>query len=557
MSSYDLKSVKLPKLSGISLNLAAKAICHQPTKSLLRPQLLKDAGVDEFRKYPLDFDPVFSPAHRPIRKNRPKTSKEHPPEPDCPTFLRIADYHRAYQEGLSPETLAQVLSQFIQNDKSGHQATHAFVATSAEDIALQAKESAGHFAAGKPRSVLEGVPIAVKDEINQAPYPTRVGTSFIGTPKAEHDSTVVSRLRQAGALLIGKTNMHELGVNPNGFNQNYGTVKNPYNLDHDAGGSSSGSAAAVAAGFCPVAIAADGGGSIRIPASYCGLYGLKPTFGRVSEYGAFPLCWSLAHIGPVASSLDDLATVTKIISGEDSHDLATSSAPALNLDQHHSLEGLRIGVFEPWFRHATDEVVQSCENKLKELESRGAVLVPIEIPNLNFMRVAHLVTIFSEIATALKSYDNAINKVAPTVTINLAFGEALTSCDYVHAQRMRAKALGIFSDLFAKVDVIASPTTAIPSPLIPIRKTTKSNGWSDLTTETEATRYAFAANLCGLPAISLPVAYTGERGLPIGLQLMGSHWEEDLLLSVAYECQREFRLKKPEFHLGRFLDTLV
>ena len=169
------------------------------------------------------------------------------------------------------------------------------IAVNRDDVMKQAREATQRIKAGKPLSIFDGVPVAVKDELDMVPYPTTVGTSFLGKSPAKEDATVVARMRAAGALLVGKTNMHEIGINVTGLNPHHGTTRNPYNTDHFTGGSSSGSATAVAAGLVPVAIGADGGGSIRIPASFCGVFGLKPTFGRVSEHGAAPLCWSVAH----------------------------------------------------------------------------------------------------------------------------------------------------------------------------------------------------------------------------------------------------------------------
>jgi Asp-tRNA(Asn)/Glu-tRNA(Gln) amidotransferase A subunit family amidase len=163
---------------------------------------------------------------------------------------------------------------------------------------------------------LDGVPIAVKDELDQVPYATTAGTRFLGREPASSDATVVARLRSAGALLVGKTNMHEVGLGITGVNPHHGTSRNPYDPARITGGSSSGSAAAVAAGLCPIAVSADAGGSIRIPAALCGVVGLKPTFGRMSERGAAALCWSLAHIGVIGASSADVALVAmKALSG--------------------------------------------------------------------------------------------------------------------------------------------------------------------------------------------------------------------------------------------------
>src|SRR5690606_12781061 len=252
----------------------------------------------------------------------------------------------------------------------------AFRATMRDDIMSQAAASATRLRAGTPRSLLEGVPVAVKDEVDQVPYGTTVGTSFMGKTPATEDATIVARLRAAGALLIGKANMHEIGINPDGFNGHYGIIRNPYSLDCHAGGSSNGSAAAVAAGFCPVAIGADGGGSIRIPAALTGLVGLKATFGRISEHGAAPLTWTMGHLGPIAATVSDAALVYACIAGPDPRDPNSLHQPAVSLEGWNStdLRGLRLGIFRPWFEHAEAAIVEDCERVVEQLVGMGATL---------------------------------------------------------------------------------------------------------------------------------------------------------------------------------------
>lgn len=192
---------------------------------------------------------------------------------------------------------------------------------------------------------LDGVPIGVKDEFDVAGHATKVGTSFLGSAPEAEDATCVARLRAAGAVILGKTNMHEIRIGVTGFNRHHGTPRNPYAPGHYTGGSSSGSAAAVAAGICPLAVSADAGGSIRIPAALCGVVGLKPTFSRVSSYGAAPLAWSLDHYGPIALSARDAALGYFLMAGADPKDPTTRSAQAPTLEglEHPDLAGLTAG----------------------------------------------------------------------------------------------------------------------------------------------------------------------------------------------------------------------
>jgi Asp-tRNA(Asn)/Glu-tRNA(Gln) amidotransferase A subunit family amidase len=345
--------------------------------------------------------------------------------------------------------------------------------------------------------------------------------------------------------------MHEIGINPDGANAHHGTVRNPYHLDHESGGSSSGSAAAVAAGFCPLAVGADGGGSIRIPAAHCGIVGLKATYGRVSEFGAAPLDWSVAHLGPIGATVGDVALGYAVMAGRDELDEHTWAQTAVSLNgwQDSDLSGLTLGVFRDWFTHATPEIVGVCETMLGHLAKAGAKVREIEIPELDAMRVSHAVTILAEMATAMAAYPENWDDFAPSTRINLIIGQAATARDYVQAQRLRTRALAIFAKVFEAVDVVVTPGTAVTAPLIPAGGIP--GGWSDLSTVTEVMRYVIPGNFVGLPALTLPVGYDAQ-GLPISMQLMGRHWQEQILFRVAAALERVVERKRPSL----FYDVL-
>ena len=272
--SYNLTSLDLPKLNGRALRLFTSALDNGALRGALSGQLLKQGGVLALRERVYSDTPTFYP----MALDEAADLRDLPPvdvtaleeqiagRPNNAPFASIADYARAYRDGrANPEAVAEAVLAAIADADDDPRPLRAFRATNRADLMTQARASAERLRAGRPISLLDGVPVAVKDEVDQVPYGTTVGTSFMGQEPATEDATVVARLRAAGALLIGKTNMHEIGINPDGFNQHYGIIRNPYSLDCHAGGSSNGSAAAVAAGFCPVAIGADGGGSIRIP----------------------------------------------------------------------------------------------------------------------------------------------------------------------------------------------------------------------------------------------------------------------------------------------------
>jgi Asp-tRNA(Asn)/Glu-tRNA(Gln) amidotransferase A subunit family amidase len=553
-NQYDLKSVKLPYLAGGALKLFASLV-EGGLKGALIPTLFKSAGVTWLRKQHFDEAPTYAPIHHTGHLQKESASVPEAEFPNSPSqgkgfaFTSIHEYANAYRAGtLTPEDVANQVLKAIEQSDASSQPLRSFIAVNREDVLRQAKESTQRFKNGKPLSLFDGVPVAVKDEMDMTPYPTTVGTAFLGKTPAKEDATVVARLRSAGAMLIGKTNMHEIGINVTGLNPHHGTTRNPYNPNHFTGGSSSGSATAVAAGFVPVAIGADGGGSIRIPAGFCGLVGLKATYGRVSEYGAFPLDWTVAHIGPIAGSVTDAALTYALIAGPDPKDDISLHQPLPSIKgwDDANLKGLRIGIYREWFNHADKEVVAACEAMVKQFEAMGCEVKEIVIPNLEANRIAHTVTIVSEMVQGMsQTYDEHHTEHGLDVRINLALGRQFSADDYVKAQRIRTRMIAHFNKAFKDVDVILTPTTAIAAP--EIKKGALPDGESDLSVTVEIMRFATAANLTGLPAITFPIGYT-QKGLPIGMQAMGRAWDEVTLLRLAYAAEKVVEHKAPQVH---------
>jgi len=552
---YDLQSVKLPYLAGFPLRLMV-SLLESPLRGLLMPNLFQSAGVTAFRKKHFDDAPTLHPIHY---SDTPAAEGARVPESAWPAplktpapgfgFATVHDYARAYREGRTdPEEVARRVLQAIRTGDAADPPLRAMVAVNEEDVLRQARESADRIRNGTARSVFEGVPVAVKDEVDMAPYCTTVGTCFLGTCAAVEDATVVARMRAAGALLIGKANMHEIGIGVTGLNPHHGAARNPYNPAHYTGGSSSGPGAAVAAGLCPVAIGADGGGSIRIPSSFCGLVGIKSTFGRMSEHGAAPLAWSVAHLGPLAATATDAALAWAVMAGPDAHDPISLHQPAPSLAgwNNTDLRGLTLGVFWPWFRHAQPEVVAACEAMLKRLASMGAAVREVAIPDLEAGRVAHTITIAGEMTQALAhTYDEHCREHGLDVRINLALARQFTARDYISAQQVRTRLMAHFARALAEVDAIVTPATALPAPAIP--KAALPDGDSDLTTLMEIMRFAPPANMTGLPAISFPAGYTAA-GLPIGMQAIGRAWDEATLLRLALAAEGVVERRKPQVH---------
>ena len=557
--TYDLKPIDLPRLTGLPFFAFVKLLENPLVAKILIPKLFRDARIEEFQKKAVDEPPLFQPRIEPgtypaksevDRSLRMLLDGESAhTSPSGFSFATIRDFSGAYRRRVvSPVEVARQTLESIRKSDSSPPPLRALVAWDEEDLIRQARASAKRYARGKPLSIFDGVPVAVKDEMDQIPYRTTLGTSFYGSGPATEDATAVSRLRASGALLFGKTNMHEIGMGVTGLNLFYGTPRNPYNPQHYTGGSSSGSAAAVAAGLCPCAIGADGGGSIRIPASFCGVVGLKPTWSRVSEFGAAPLCWSVAHIGPLAGTVRDVALTYALMAGPDPRDCWTEGQPAVDLIgfENTDLKDVRLGIYEPWLRDADSEVVAKCEQAVRELTKKGARTKEIVLPELDSARVAHAATISSEMGAAMAPYfDEHLQDFGLDVRNNLALTRHLASTDYIKAQRIRARTMAHFRRAFQQVDAIVTPATACTAP--PILPDALSRGESNIGLLTRIMKYATVANLIGIPAISQPVGYD-RRGLPVGIQLMGDHWQESLLLRIAHVLEKTVEKKAPSLN---------
>ena len=556
---YDLKSVQMPYLTGGKLKLFV-SLLEGPTRSALLGNLLKQAGVIDLRQRQFDDWPTFEPlvpATAPVQRAQsiPQTQWPEQPafRPDGWRFPSAFDFARAYRDGdADPVTVAERMLDAVAASDESEPPLRAIIEQDREDVMQQARASAQRWREGRPLSILDGVPVAIKDELDMVPYPTHMGTAFLGQHPVDEDSIAVARMRAAGALLIGKTNMHEIGIGVTGFNPHFGTPRNPYHPDHYTGGSSSGSAAAVAAGFAPIALGADGGGSVRLPAAFCGVLGLKPTYGRVPESGSFALDFSVAHVGPLAATVSDLALAYAVIAGPDPRDRLSVQQPLPTLEgwTNTDLSDLTIGVFWPWFRHATPEMVQGNEQMLTLFQEAGARVKEIVIPDLEATRVAHVITITTEMNQALESYYDAHHKeMGMDVRISLALARAFNARDFVLAQRVRTRIMAHFQRAFEEVDVIVTPAAGLTAP--PIPEAALPDGDSDLTTLTEIMRYAPFANMTGHPAISFPVGYS-EAGLPIAMQAIARHWDEVTLLRLALAAEERLKRQKPQI----FFDLL-
>lgn len=551
--TYDLGTAKAPRLTGRALEVAAKALENPATGLLASHKLLQDLGILEFRRAHIPEPPAVGPDLPRLGSVADSIStpvdlesivSDARPTPGF-AFESAADFYDAYRSGRAdPVIVAERFLVAADRLDKGDGAMHVFIERQNERVLAEARASRERYRQNAPLGPLDGVPITVKDELDVEGYRTTVGTRFL-KDVATHDAPSVARLRKAGAVILGKVNMYEIGIDTSGFNAHHGTPTNPYAPGHYPGGSSSGSAASVAAGFCPISVGADGGGSIRIPAALCGVVGLKATWSRITEVGAFPLCASMGHIGPLGATVRDVALAYAIMAGPESSDYDSLHQPAVHLTGFgdDDLRHLRIGFYRPWIEHALPEVTRTVWDALDVFRERGAKIVEVTIPELDNARIAQAITILCEMATSMERFDAEHRQdYGLGVRINLALARALTGRDYVQAQRMRTRFQRHMANAFENVDAIISPTTALPAP--PIASDVFPRGENNLAVTSGLMRFAFPANLTGNPALTVPGGYDA-KSRPIGIQLMGRPWEEHVLLRAGEALERRVTRKPP------------
>ncbi|XP_028411600.1 fatty acid amide hydrolase-like isoform X2 [Dendronephthya gigantea] len=467
-------------------------------------------------------------------------------------FLSISDLVEAYRNGkTSPLQVTENALEAIEQSEKQNFELKAFVQFNKTDALQMAQESTKRYAEGKTLSVIDGIPVGIKGEYAVAGYHRRCGTVFMGQEAEEKDCNLVAKLRSLGAVIIGMTNMHELGLGTTGVNPNsyHGISRNPYDLNYFTGGSSGGSAAAVAAGLCPVAIGKDGGGSIRLPSTLCGIVGIKPTFGRVtlqtSRYGSY----SVSHAGPMCNNVRDTAIMYALLSGRDPEYPAGMIQP-----EHATLEGfenldlsdLTVGVDWDFAQFADDEIIEHFKKAVEFLKSRGANIVSVQIPELEESRIAHILTIGCEITHAVDNeYPNDIEKLNPDTFLLASIGRHSHPFDFYQCQKQRTRAIEFLKTIFQNVDCILTPGSACCAKKIP--SNAKGYGLSDVSLTMKYVRFHFLGNLTGVPGVVVPVGYD-DQGLPIGVQVMTSWWEEHVALRVAHCLEGLVERKEPKVY---------
>lgn len=408
---------------------------------------------------------------------------------------------------------------------------NAFLTVLPERAAECAAQADRELTAGADRGLLHGIPIAVKDLFAIRGVRLTAG-SMIQDEVPAADAAVVEKLEAAGAVILGTLNLHELAYGVTSENPHFGAVRNPWNRNHSAGGSSGGSGAAVAAGLAFAALGTDTGGSIRIPAAFCGTVGFKPTYGLVSRFGTRPLGFSLDHVGPLARTVRDAAVLLQAIAGYDSRDPASVHSVADYVPEACcTIRGIRLGIPEAFFFDGLDsDVEQAVRGAIACAESLGASIVPVRLPDMSTVNVIGQVLLLAEAAAVYKKHLKNRDCFGSDVLALLDQGRLLPATDYINAQRLRRKAQIEFRKAWSEVDFLITPTSPIPAPAL--GQKIVAVGGEDQEVRAAATRFTRCFNVLGLPAISMPCGVTGA-GLPIGLQIVGPPLGDRMVLAVA------------------------
>ena len=460
----------------------------------------------------------------------------------------------------------ELTTHYLQRIEKADGELNSFISVTAEQ-ALKHAESADNARAAGNAGPLAGIPLALKDIFCTRDVKTSCGSKMLDNFISPYDATVVEKLNAAGTISLGKTNMDEFAMGSSNENSFYGPVKNPWDLTAVPGGSSGGSAAAVAAGLVPAAMGTDTGGSIRQPAAFCGITGLKPTYGRVSRFGIIAYASSLDQAGPMARSAEDCAHLLGVIAGHDSRDSTsvTRGVPDYVESLNAPLSGLKIGLPKEYFGDGLDpDVEKAVREAVKVYESLGATVREVSLPHTHYAIPAYYVIAPAEASSNLSRYDGVRfghRCENPSDLIDLytrsraeGFGEEVKrriligthtlsegffDAYYTKAQKVRRLIRQDFLDAFEDVDVLMGPASPTPAFDLGAKKDPVSMYLQDI--------YTIAVNLAGIPGISVPAGFSNGR--PVGLQILGTHFAEAQLLNVAHQFQQatDWHLQRPAF----------
>ncbi|KAJ9616563.1 hypothetical protein H2200_000282 [Cladophialophora chaetospira] len=540
---YKNEAGSNPVLRGVTLAVLSKIIASSSWIQsifwkLNRFDRLKDTPyLDD---YEIRLDPSVWPQHGSkelattltgLPAGRPRVSDTN--------YYTCADFHELYKSGkTTPSDVVEQLLPLIRRDtQPAGQHSVAFIDAKIDLVRAAAQASTDRYRAGKPLGELDGVPLAVKDEVDMKGYKTTKGSKLDFTDKTGGTAWCVQKWQEAGAVIIGKTNMHECGLDTTNNNQTWGTPLNPHNNGYYTGGSSGGSAYAVAAGIVPLALGVDGGGSIRLPSAFCGIYGLKTTHGRVSPRVSKDWIDSVVVYGPMASSIDDLALGYRIMAQPDPAATRSSGFPSPLVKTSFASTGKKyLGIDRTWVNRSDKVVLDMFNAAVEGYVKQGYEVIEIKIPYLTEGQKAHALTILSESRSQLTR--EKITKLSwhNQLLLNVAGGHA-TAQDFMYSQKLRNLLMCHLAWIWEQYPgiLILTPTTPCagwkvgkPSDL------TSGYGVSDGDQSLRSMEYVYLANFTGSPAISLPMGYTDDN-VPVGLMAMGDWCSEEQLIAFGKE----------------------
>ena len=532
----------LPRLSGNMLNMAAKAMRFSFVREIMAKRMRRQLGIEALLSLDLDARSAMPLDYRPVQARPVRSVAGDLALPEPPTAIPSARSWTALYESRTATPTELVERTIINAQKlaAAKPSMNCFVFIDEKGALRDAAASTDRWANGKPKGPLDGVVVPIKEMTDIDGVGGRIGTNFLPERPDARDATSVARLREAGAIILGLTPMVEMGMSPLGANPNRDMPRNAHAADRVAGGSSTGSAVAVATGLAPVTLGCDGGGSLRIPAAYNGIFSIKPTTGRVSRH-LDGFGGSMDHFGPMGASPHDLAIFLEACAGPDPLDPITEGSPSVQPGDFtvalgRGVAGLKIGVLQSEIDAADPAIANACRAALGALAKEGADLIDVSVPLAEHAAAIGFVVIGLETYVELLGQERqGWRGMTPDNQVMMSLFEAFHPADYVDAQGFRKSLRRQCASLLRDVDVLALPTTARIAPTVSTAQMT--SGFSDIAEMQAACRFTFLGNLTGLPCGQAPVG-SGEGGMPVGLQIIGDAFAELEVLAVLAHLER-------------------
>lgn len=556
-----------PVLRGWRLKLFMRLTNTKFGQMFIEPIMLGPQNLEftKFWKQTCNFTPTFCPVKIPLPSEKLATSDD-PILDTCGlrnTFPEngwvpktVDDYTSAYINKVSNPVV--VVKDIIDKIKLVNSEMKIFCDWDEDQIMQQAKESLHRHSTGKILGPFDGVPIVIKDQFDTIGLTVRSGLPVPKHDPCKTDSAMTERIKAQGIIIIGFTNMHQIGVGVTGANPSplHGITKNPVNPLYHPGASSSGTAAAIAIGLVPWGIGTDGGGSVRIPAAYCNMAAIKPSAGRIPHRGYAG--GTNSCVGPMANTMVDCSKLYSIMAGPDFTDESqiTWYQPKVEVPKTVAIKspfsGLKVGVDYGWIKEADDDIQIAFHRKIEEIEKAGAEIVSVQVPDILNMHVAHYVTFTQEVSAQIQQYFEDMDHIGLDVIALLGVGyDSFKAKDYSLALKFRTKLMKNMEQLFNKIDVLATPCTG--NGTWKICDEDGEYGLSCATATSKCTAFTKMFNFTGLPAISTPMGYD-KNNMPIGLQFASSWWTEKLLMELGNYLEKNLERRKPEYYLpNRFI----